>query len=142
MSCSCHPDPAAEREPESEPRRSGVSRRMVVAGGLPRAEMAMLTSAVALSRSEQNLVMSWQNPPGWSPDQEPPGRGKFLIKVGGHPGIPVHVELTEEERYINDTNKAWHATEVFPEPDEIVGLAPELAAVTDDEAAEYEEGAA
>lgn len=115
---------------------------MVVAGGLPRAEMTMLTSAVALSRSEQNLVMSWQNPPGWSPDQEPPGRGKFLIKVGGHPGIPVHVELTEEERYINDTNKAWHATEVFPEPDEMVGLAPEIAAVTDDDAAEYEEGAA
>lgn len=113
---------------------------MIVAGGLPRAEMTMLTQAVALSRSEQNLVMSWQNPPGWSPDQEPPGRGKFLIKVGGHPGIPVHVELTEEERFINDTNKAWHATEEFPEPDEMVGLAPDLAIVTDDTV--LEEGAA
>ncbi len=100
---------------------------MVVAGGLPRAEMSMLTQAVALSRSEQDLVMSWQNPPGWSPDQEPPGRGRFLIKVGGHPGIPVHVELTEEERHINDTNKAWHATESFPEPDETSGRPPEPA---------------
>lgn len=113
---------------------------MIVAGGLPRAEMSMLTQAVALSRSEQNLIMSWQNPPGWSPEQEPPGRGKFLIKVGGHPGIPVHVELTEEERFINDTNKAWHATESFPEPDEMVGLAQDIGVVTDDPA--LEEGAA
>ncbi|WP_228506115.1 ATP/GTP-binding protein [Curtobacterium sp. VKM Ac-1395] len=113
---------------------------MIVAGGLPRAEMSMLTQAVALSRSEQNLVMSWQNPPGWSPEQQPPGRGKFLIKVGGHPGIPVHVELTEEERFINDTNKAWHATESFPEPDETVGLAQDIGVVSDDPA--LEEGAA
>lgn len=58
----------------------------------------------------------------------------------------MHVELTEEERYINDTNKAWHATESFPEPDEMVGLAPELVVVDDEaaynRAADVEEGAA
>lgn len=95
---------------------------MVAAGGLPRAEMRMLTETVPLSRAEQSLIVSWQNPPGWSPDQEPPGRGKFLLKVGGHPGIPAHVELTAEEAHINDTNKAWHAREAFPEPDENIGL--------------------
>jgi hypothetical protein len=52
----------------------------------------------------------------------------------------VHVELTEEERFINDTNKAWHATEVFPEPDEMIGLAQDIGVVTDDPA--LEEGAA
>ncbi len=39
----------------------------------------------------------------------------------------MHVELTEEERHINDTNKAWHATESFPEPDETSGRPPEPA---------------
>ena len=30
------------------------------------------------------------------------------MKVGGRPGIPVEVHLTEAERTINDTNKLWH----------------------------------
>lgn len=100
---------------------------MVVCGGLPGAEMHMLTSAVPLSRAEQELLTSWQDPGTWDsgPGSEPPGRGKFLIKVGGHPGIPIKVELVEAERAINDTNKLWHATTTFPEPDEsnpMIGL--------------------
>jgi hypothetical protein len=92
---------------------------MVIAGGLPQAEMPMLTSAVALSMAEQDLLMSWQDPPTWDAvagrESEPPGRGKFLIKVGGHPGIPVKVELIDVERSVNDTNKLWNAAaEVTP----------------------------
>ena len=80
----------------------------------------MLTSAVPRSRAEQELLMSWQDPGTWDsgPGAEPQGRGKFLIKVGGHPGIPIKVELVEAERAINDTNKLWHATTAFPAPDE------------------------
>ena len=55
------------------------------------------------------------------------GAGKFLIKVGGHPGIPIKVELVEAEQAINDTNKLWHATPAFPDPDEsnpMIGLNP------------------
>ena len=98
---------------------------MVVCGGLPGAEMPMLTSAVALSHAEQELLMSWQDPGTWDsgPGSEPPGRGKFLIKVGGHPGIPIKVELVEAERAINDTNKLWHAAATFPEPDETNAIA-------------------
>ena len=95
---------------------------MVIAGGLPGAEMPMLTSAVPLSRAEQELLTSWQAPGTWDTglgrESDPPGRGKFLIKVGGHPGIPVKVELIESERAINDTNKLWHPVSSFPEPDE------------------------
>lgn len=73
------------------------------------------------------LLTSWQDPGTWDsgPCSEPPGRGKFLIKVGGHPGIPIKVELVEAERAINDTNKLWHATTAFPAPDEsnpMIGL--------------------
>jgi hypothetical protein len=104
---------------------------MVIASGLPAAEMPMLTSAVPLSQAEQDLLTSWQDPGAWDTgtgrDAEPPGRGKFLIKVGGHPGIPVKVELLASERLINDTNKLWHPTTIssnsdgFPREGDTVG---------------------
>ncbi|MFD0538385.1 hypothetical protein ACFQY7_36380 [Actinomadura luteofluorescens] len=39
--------------------------------------------------------------------QRAPGTGRFLVKVGGQPGIPFKVELTSVERDVNDTNKRW-----------------------------------
>jgi hypothetical protein len=66
--------------------RSGV----IICGGLPASEMPLLTSAIPLSRQEQQKLISWQDPPAWDSrgaDVDPPGRGKFLIKVGGRPGI-------------------------------------------------------
>ncbi len=84
---------------------------MVICGGLPAAEMGQLTSAVPLSRAEQDLLIGWQDPPAWDStagrEADPPGRGKFLVKVGGRPGIPVTVELTPVELSINDTNELW-----------------------------------
>ena len=145
---------ALPTESERMKARGFVERAgMVIAGGLPGAEMPMLTSAVPLSRAEQELLTSWQDPGAWDAGSgtgvEPPGRGKFLIKVGGHPGIPVKVELIESERAINDTNKLWHAQTVFPEPDEsnpVIGLesAGDLATEfkADVDGAVFEEGAA
>ena len=64
------------------------------------------------SEAEQELLIGWQDPPAWDPstgrEAEPPGRGKFLVKVGGRPGIPVDVQLTSIEKSINDTNRLWH----------------------------------
>lgn len=113
---------ALPTESERMKARGFVERSgMVIAGGLPSAEMPMLTSAVPLSRAEQDLLTSWQDPGAWDTgagrEAEPPGRGKFLIKVGGHPGIPVKVELIESERAINDTNKLWHPTRTIPSVD-------------------------
>lgn len=86
---------------------------MVVVGGLPHSEMPLLTTAVPFSLAEQSLLTGWSAPPSWDAttgkETEPPGRGKFLIKVGGRPGIPITVKLTETERSTNDTNKRWHA---------------------------------
>lgn len=85
---------------------------MVICGGLPAAEMPMLRSAVPFSAAEENLLVGWQDPPAWDSytgqEAEPPGRGHFLIKVGGRPGIPVRVWLTSVEASLNDTNKRWH----------------------------------
>jgi hypothetical protein len=86
---------------------------MVICGGLPPAEMPQLSSVVPFSRAEQDMMVGWSDPPAWDPEggreADPPGRGRFLIKVGGRPGIPVKVELTPAEASINDTNKLWHA---------------------------------
>ncbi|MDP9027398.1 MAG: ATP/GTP-binding protein, partial [Actinomycetota bacterium] len=83
---------------------------IVICGGLPDAEMAKLQSVVRFSKAEQDMVVAWKTPPGWDTDHhaaDPPGMGKFLIKVGGRPGIPVQVVLTEAELAVNDTNKMW-----------------------------------
>jgi hypothetical protein len=103
------PDASDRMKARGFVERSG----MVICGGLPAAEMSTLTKAVPFSQAEQQLLISWQDPPAWDPvassESAPPGRGNFLIKVGGRPGIPVHVALTETELALNDTNKRWHA---------------------------------
>lgn len=99
---------------EDRMKASGFVERsgMVICGGLPSAEMPKLTAAVPFSLAEQDLLIGWQDPPAWDPatgrEAEPPGRGKFLVKVGGRPGIPINVQLTAAETSINDTNKLWH----------------------------------
>jgi hypothetical protein len=96
---------------------------MVVCGGLPESEMSMLTRVVPLSRAEQDMLVSWQDPAAWDADAQeeaaPPGRGNFLVKVGGRPGIPVHVALTDVEQALNDTNKRWHDQSRLSDVDEL-----------------------
>ncbi|MGW2725090.1 ATP/GTP-binding protein [Streptomyces sp. NPDC001492] len=82
---------------------------MVICAGLPRDEMPRLTQVVDMTRAEQQMVTGWSTPPGWDTKAEPPGRGNFLIKVGGRPGIPIHVDLTPSELDINNTNRRWTA---------------------------------
>ncbi|KAF2775073.1 ATP/GTP-binding protein [Streptomyces sp. OM5714] len=87
---------------------------MVVCAGLPQAEMEELGRVVGMSRREIELVSSWSSPPGWgvSGDHaEPPGRGRFLIKVGGRPGIPIRVAITDAERRLHNTNTRWTTNE-------------------------------
>lgn len=87
---------------------------MVVVAGLPRQEMEELGRIVGLTRREIALVSSWSSPPGWAAHgdrEEPPGRGRFLIKVGGRPGIPIQVAITDTERHLHDTNKRWISNE-------------------------------
>lgn len=84
---------------------------MLITGGLPMSEMPELSKAYPLSKVEQNLLASWTAPPAWDPkhgrDAPPPGRGKFLIKVGGRPGIPVSVSLTEAEKNVHMSARRW-----------------------------------
>lgn len=85
---------------------------MLVLGGLPPAEMPLLSRVVHLSELEQQLLASWSDPAPYDPltgsEGVPPGRGKFMLKVGTRPGIPVGVETVAAEDAVNDTNKRWH----------------------------------
>lgn len=87
--------------------------KMVFLGGLPGSEMPALTQVLPLSRTEQALLASWQNPGSHDPltggTTAPPGRGKFLLKVGTSPGLRFQVELTQRELASNDTNQRWRA---------------------------------
>ena len=62
--------------------------------------------------AELGLLTSWQDPPPWSTTNEvtaPAGMGKFMIKLGGRPGIPFQVALTGAERAsrVHDTSVLW-----------------------------------
>lgn len=86
----------------------------VVCGGLPMAEMPLLTSVVPLSNREQQRLSGWTDPPSFSveegEDQVPPGRGKFLVKVGGRAGIPVDLTLTSAEISLHMSASRWRET--------------------------------
>ncbi len=106
-------DLRALRNAEDRDKAKGFVERagLVVVGGLPAREIAELSEIVAFSGAERSQVTSWSTPPGWDAEAAPPGRGKFLLKCGQRPGIPVHVDLTAAERdaQVHNTNKRWAA---------------------------------
>lgn len=84
---------------------------IVIAGGLPGTQMPALSKIKGLSYEEQSLLTSWQDPAPYDARTKkkgvPPGRGKFLVKVGGRPGIPVRVVLTEREKPLSMSEDRW-----------------------------------
>ena len=73
---------------------------MLICGALPPEEMPRLALAKDLSVAEQRQLISWQDPPAWSARRvattRRPGRGNFMIKIGGRPGIPFRVDAHHE----------------------------------------------
>jgi hypothetical protein len=89
---------------------------MVYLGGLAPKEMGNLRQVFGMSREEESLLTSWSVPGQINPQtgeaEPPPGRGKFMLKVGKDVGVPFHVKLTAAERAIHDTNANWRDTVV------------------------------
>ncbi|WP_213283461.1 hypothetical protein [Cellulomonas hominis] len=84
---------------------------MVFLGGLADAEMGNLREVFAVSNAEQQRITDWavegQVNPETGRATSPPGQGNFLLKLGKSSGTPLHVQLTEAELPVNNTNKAW-----------------------------------
>ena len=71
-------------------------------------ELDAVSKVRVLSRAERAEVLSWSAPPSWNAREgEIVGRGNFLIKVGSRPGIPVHLEPTEIEKQLGNTDFRW-----------------------------------
>lgn len=94
---------------------------MVIIGGLPTRELKDLSPITYLSGKEMDMVAGWSAPralsAGIKRDRNgvrgkdvPHGAGKFLLKVGNKPGIPVQVVTTtaENDAVVHDTNNRWN----------------------------------
>jgi hypothetical protein len=103
------PDPADRAKASGFVERAG----MLLLGGLPHAELDSVRRVVDLTEAEARLVTSWSSPPSLAARRTaPPGVGHFLLKVGGRPGVPFVLRLTDAEiaAAVHDTNQRWAGT--------------------------------
>ena len=103
------PDPADRAKASGFVERAG----MLALGGLPHAELDSVRRVVDLTEAEARLVTSWSSPPSLAARRTtPPGVGHFLLKVGGRPGVPFVLRLTDAEiaAAVHDTNQRWAGT--------------------------------
>lgn len=77
-----------------------------VLAGLPPRELTRVNEVIRLSGPERDLVSSWAAPEAWFAGSVHPGRGKYLIKTGERPGLPVAMSLVGEEWELYDTDTA------------------------------------
>ena len=77
---------------------------VVVLSGLPRRELEAVSKVVPLTEPEKALVASWASADRWQTGARHPGRGKYLIKTGHRPGLPVAMRLTAAEEVLYDTD--------------------------------------
>lgn len=86
--------------------RTGAS----VLGGLTRADVDQVEAVIPLSHAERARLIAWSSPASFNSAGQgdaPPGQGKFLIKAGARPGVPVQTVLTPAELALSDTNARW-----------------------------------
>lgn len=98
-----------EALPTTEDRakaRGFIDRAAIkVLAALPAVELDQLTRIVHLSAPERELVSSWATAEAWQGGTTHPGRGKYLIKTGQRPGLPVALSLVAEEADLYDTDQ-------------------------------------
>ncbi|KNX39701.1 hypothetical protein [Luteipulveratus halotolerans] len=86
---------------------------MCFMGGLSRNEMGNLKTVWDMSDKEQDDVTGWSDMGSVNPDtgarEEPPGRAKFLLKLGRSPGIPFRGVIADIEKEVIDTNSDWES---------------------------------
>lgn len=106
---------AIASEQDRAKARGIISRTgATIIGGLTSSDVAQVEKVIPLTGPERARVISWSSPATFNistgQKDPPPGRGKFLIKAGARPGVPVQTVLTAAELALNDTNSRWHQT--------------------------------
>jgi len=98
---------------EDRAKARGFADRCAVLmiGACSEQELDAVARVRPLSQTERTEVLSWAAPPSWSTspggEEVLVGRGNFLIKVGNRPGIPVHLEPTDTEKALGNTDARW-----------------------------------
>ena len=94
--------------PEDRAKAQGFVERSAVKilAGLPPRELRRVNEVIRLSGPERDLVSSWAAPEAWNAGAVHPGRGKYLIKTGERPGLPVAMSLVGEEVHLYNTDAA------------------------------------
>jgi hypothetical protein len=94
--------------PEDRAKAQGFVERSAVKilAGLPPRELNRVHEVIRLSGPERDLVSSWAAPEAWHAGAVHPGRGKYLIKTGERPGLPVAMSLVGEEVQLYNTDAA------------------------------------
>jgi hypothetical protein len=77
-----------------------------IMAALPGRELDRINQITRLSAPERELVSSWAAPEALFPGSIHPGRGKYLIKTGERPGLPVALSLVGDEWRLYDTDMA------------------------------------
>lgn len=106
----------AEALPEVDRAKArGLIERagFIVCAALPPSEHSRLRTVGRWADRELDEISSWSTPPAWQaihdPDEPPPGRGKFSIKVAGRNALSFELELSAVEKELSNTNKLWSA---------------------------------
>jgi hypothetical protein len=85
--------------------RGFVERSAItVLGGLPPRELDAVGQVVPLTHAEKAMVASWSSTATWAGSAQHPGRGRYLIKTGQRPGLPLLLTLTAAEAALYDTD--------------------------------------
>ncbi|QOL35479.1 ATPase [Bifidobacterium lemurum] len=101
-----------DTQAQNNKARGFVERSKIkMLGALSRTEIQRYLrgeSGLPVSRREEDILADWSTPTNFEANASWKGMGKFLLKLGGLPGIPIDVELCELERTgFNDTNLKW-----------------------------------
>lgn len=77
-----------------------------ILAALPGRELDRIGQITRLSDPERELVSSWAAPQALFAGSVHPGRGKYLVKTGERPGLPVALSLVGDEWRLYDTDAA------------------------------------
>ena len=110
-------DMEALPKPEDRAKAAGLMERCdtLILGACSHQELHAVAARKPLTSEEIRLISSWSNPIGTAvdgTDQQHPGRGKYLIKIGHRIGVPAGLALHPAEQALYDTDGAMRVPDM------------------------------
>ena len=101
---------ALRTEEDRKKARGFIERSAVkILAALDARELARVGQIINLTDPERHLVSGWASPEALHAEAVHPGRGKYLVKIGDRPGLPVSMSLIGDEWSLYNTDGAISA---------------------------------